>query len=220
MGSGGAGSVEEVLACEINPAAAFALETNAAPKHIFQDSTALVDDSASAWCFKHGARCKKNFVKRIDLYIAGFSCKANSLQNSERFTKSPLASSHYESFLDCARFIRKFNPLWVILENVTGISLPTSKGKTDSVLDHVMKELHSVEGYLWRYEHLDSVCLPDSRPRVYFIGTRQSQHHMDKASTLLSELKADCEQCPCHHIDGFLLPNPEKSPFFDPCIAA
>ena len=135
MGSGGAGSVQEVLACEINPAAAFALETNAAPKHIFQDSTALVDDSASAWCFKHGARCKKNFVKKIDLYVAGFSCKANSLQNAERFTKSPLASSHYESFLDCTRFIRKFNPLWVILENVNGISLPTSKGQTDSVLD-------------------------------------------------------------------------------------
>ena len=218
---GGSGSLQELLTCENNPAAAFALEINARPQHIFHDSASLVDDSGSAWCFKHGARCsKKNFAKKLDLYVAGFSCKANSLQNAERFSKSPLKSVHYESFLDCARFVQKFNPLWVVLENVNGISFPTGKGQKDTVLDHVMQELRSIEGYLWQYYQLDSACLPDCRPRIYFIGTRQGQHHLDKACTLLSELKAECDKFPMHHIDGFLVANPEHSRFFDPCLAA
>ena len=85
-------------------------------------------------------------VGALHLFVSGFSCKANSTQNKERFTKDPCESHHFESFVGCLDFCKKYRPQFVLLEDVCGIQLQKARGQKETVLDEIMKRLHEVEG--------------------------------------------------------------------------
>ena len=159
-------------------------------------------------------------VGALHLFVSGFSCKANSTQNKERFTKDPCESHHFESFVGCLDFCKKYRPQFVLLENVCGIQLQKARGQKETVLDEIMKRLHEVEGYEWKYFPCDSFCLPDARPRVYFVGTRMGHPVMSQVTNDVERLLSHCESLPTHHINGFLLPDPKKSPYSAARVAA
>ena len=155
------------VACELDPAAAFALNSNAKPQHIFWNASELRPDGQS-FCYVHGNKCKIPNIE-FDLYCGGFSCKSNSRQNPSRSAVDPCETKHWDSFLHCHQFVHRFRPACVLLENVCGIKLPRQAGK-ESVLSVVMEKLQTIEGYTWAHFELDSACLPDVRPRVYFLA--------------------------------------------------
>ncbi len=172
--SGNAGQIHEGIAAEMDLSAAYALSMNTRCKHIFQDAKALVKDgkrSFFAYCYLHGSKCRIP-EDEIDLFVSGFSCKANSTQNSERWVADPTQSEHFESFLSCVDFVALFQPKMVVLENVRGLTMPVAKGSKSTVLDAVMAKLRQLTGYQWKHYLVDAAVLPDARKRIYFVGTR------------------------------------------------
>ena len=148
--------VVEDAAAEIEPSAAYALARNCPPVHLFNNAADLITHGAvHAFCHMHQKRC--GFLSGSpDLFISGFSCKANSLQNAQRWTTNPVEHEHFHSFLDCKAFIEKHRPLYVVLENVTGVLLPCGSGEKKSVMDEIGHHLRGLDGYAWHSTTLDS----------------------------------------------------------------
>lgn len=210
--------MREVIASECDPAVAFALSQNTKPEHIFADALTLAGPKGAtfSWCFLHSRLCKVPVpvsAGALHLFVSGFSCKANSTQNNERWTKDPCESHHFQSFVGCLEFCKKYRPQFVLLENVCGIQLQKARGQKETVLDEIMKQLQEVDGYEWKYFPCNSFVLPDTRPRVYFVGTRMGHPVMTQMTNDVEELLSLCESLPTHHINGFLLPNPKESPY-------
>ena len=202
------------FSADIDPAAAHAIARNDRPRHVFADCHSENFQANKAnWCYLHGGLCPLPESMSLDLYIAGFVCKANSIMNQDRFQKDPTESHHFESFESCVRVIKSLRPATVVLENVAGILMKCSKGKSDSVLDRVMGELNSIKGYVWKYAQVETWVLPTVRPRVYFFGTRLGADALQQISTNLEKLVVYCQSRPRHHLESFLLQNADASPY-------
>ena len=73
-------------------------------------------------CYVHGRRCVLK-AQPLDLFVAGFSCKSNSMRNGERWTKDPLdleTSCSMQTFTMTVKALVQHRPKWFVLENVPG----------------------------------------------------------------------------------------------------
>ncbi|CAE7776239.1 unnamed protein product [Symbiodinium sp. CCMP2592] len=207
------------MSCDIDPAAAYAIAVNDRPKHLFRDChDKKFNPGQTSWCYLHSARCCIPAAKSVNLYVAGFICKANSQLNTGRFTHDVTESKHFKSFEACVKFIRSAAPNIAVLENVSGINCVKKAGSDETVLSVVMKQLNDIEGYEWQHFNLESYVLPSVRPRVYFIGTRGGD--FKKIADMVEKCSEAAKLMPRHHVETFLLEKPEMSPYAGKVLSA
>ena len=154
--------VLEEFACESNLSAAYALMRNCPPVHLFADNSLLLGEDVMTkgiFCHVHGRKCCPA-RQTPELFVSGFSCKAFSTNNGDRWSQDPVEHQHFSSFLECKAFIERYLPKVVVLENVRGVNLPRTSGCTSTGLDEIMRHLKEISQYSWHVVPLDSVpCL-------------------------------------------------------------
>ena len=154
--------VLEDFACEINLSAAYALTRNSPPLHLFTHNSHLLREDVMTkglFCHIHGRRCSPS-RQTPELFVSGFSCKAFSTNNGERWSQDPVEHEHFSSFLECKAFIAKYLPKAVVLENVEGVNFRRTSGCKGTGLDEIMKHLQELSQYSWHVVSIDSVsCL-------------------------------------------------------------
>ena len=102
----------------------------------------------------------------IDMYVCGFPCQSFSTMGKQLGTSDPRGSI----MLHCINVIKVKQPKFFILENVRGF-MTNEKGET---LKFLVKSLEE-SGYTvhWKLLNTKNFGLPQTRPRVYFVGIRK-----------------------------------------------
>lgn len=132
-------------------------------------------------------------IPETDLWAAGWPCQDLSNANTERAGLGGARSGLFYAFTELAR---KRTPKWVVLENVPGLLSSHQGADFESVID----ELETI-GYLgvWFTCNLLSAGLPQSRERVFLIGSYQSDrayHFYSDGGELLRDHPARAQERP------------------------
>ena len=104
----------------------------------------------------------------LDCLVGGPPCQAFSVYNHQRGMHDDRAVL----FREYLRLVEGLMPLWVVMENVTGIS---SAGGGEAV-KHIVNGLESL-GYTVKSQVLcaEDYGIPQERRRVFFVGNRNGQ---------------------------------------------
>jgi DNA (cytosine-5)-methyltransferase 1 len=106
-----------------------------------------------------------NELPKVDLYIAGFPCQTFSSLGKRNGFADPRGTI----FRECIKTIKACQPDVYILENVKGLTTH-DKGRTFKT---VLQELNELPYTLdWHIYNTKDYNLPQSRNRVYIVGTR------------------------------------------------
>lgn len=102
--------------------------------------------------------------KPLDIYICGFPCQSFSIAGK----KLGFEDSRGIVFFECLNTISTLTPRVFILENVKNITCHDS-GRTFKI---ILKKLKSLKIYniYWKVLNTKDFCIPQNRPRVYFVG--------------------------------------------------
>lgn len=105
-------------------------------------------------------------IPHCDIVIGGFPCQGFSLANLRRSVED----ERNKLYLQFVRVLNEKKPAFFVAENVPGI-LSLDKGK---VIEHIVDEFKSC-GYTVKYKlhHAADFGTPQSRKRVFIIGTRE-----------------------------------------------
>jgi len=146
--------VEVALAIEKDPNAARTYQHNHATTRVFVEDIRRIE----AINLKHGGR------KRI--LFGGPPCQGFSTSN--RRTRSKDNSNNW-LFLEFVRFADLWNPEWIVLENVKGIT-DTEKGLfLDLIVAEFEKRNYAVS---WWVLNASQFGVPQKRDRLFVIGSR------------------------------------------------
>ena len=197
----GDNAVDEEMSCEKDEAASYALFRNVRPKHVFNYMSQCLRDKAP--CKVHQQQCKVPL--QPDLFVVGFTCKANSRQNPRRFSQDPTSSHHYAVFEETCSLILHQQPRYFVLENVDGVRCKRggeSEQAFTPVLETIMTRLSQMTDYTCEHISVSSIVLPTPRDRVFFIGSRE-----DGAGVIVEEIRSlvnVANSMPKHHLEAFL----------------
>lgn len=102
--------------------------------------------------------------KPLDIYICGFPCQSFSIAGK----KLGFDDSRGIVFFECLKTIYTLTPRVFILENVKNLTCHDS-GNTLTI---ILKKLKSLKIYniYWKVLNTKDFCIPQNRPRVYFVG--------------------------------------------------
>ena len=209
----GEDAVQELYAAECEASAAYCLSANNTVGHIFENfvDVAARASGGHAFCMLHDGVCRiPGTAEEVHLFCAGFTCKAQSKANNQRFKKSPLESPHHSLFTACVDWIKSNRPQTYVLENVTGVLSAESSENPEPVVQKLMAELLQIDGYTATYATLDARPLPTKRPRVFFVGSRRGS-----ALVIASQIELLAKQVrnmPKHHVKTCL--DPQKAEFW------
>ncbi len=105
-------------------------------------------------------------VPDIDLYVCGFPCQPFSTAGERR----GLSDKRGNVFLSCLEIITRKQPKYFMLENVRGL-INHKKGETWKT---IWKKLSDLKNYVvqWKILNTKDYGIPQSRDRVYIIGTK------------------------------------------------
>ena len=193
------------MCSDTSPSASHALLLNTRPLHCFTDM-ARVSNGAKEYCCRHDAVCLPPKLEQ-DIFVCGFCCKANSLQNPARTSTDPLKSVHFETFEYALSHIQTHRPRTFVLENVaTGLQAPRSKEDPRPLLTVLVELMRSKLPFEYSLGHLEVTAhpLPTKRPRIYFIGSRVGD--VAPAILQIKQLQSFVEQLPAHSFKCFLAP--------------
>jgi DNA (cytosine-5)-methyltransferase 1 len=154
---------ECILTSEIKPQAIDALHRNFEHKKFILDVTELDIDKLSDF----------------DFLLAGFPCQAfSSAGNRDGFldTRGTL-------FFEVEKILKEKSPYGFLLENVEGLIKHDLENKNDEIGRTLKTIIHSLEllGYKTSWKLLDSknFGLPQSRKRIYIVGTKKKKIDLD-----------------------------------------
>ena len=201
----GESGLKEVFACDSDVAAAHVLLQNCRVEHVYADAKdSARPGSLTAFCVKHCRGCKVPQVP-LKLFVAGFSCQANSVQNPSRFQTDPTTANHWKTFLDVVAHIRWHRPENFVLENVVGCL----KAKTGGIgsdkaplIKDIMSELTALPDYNVTWIQITAHPLPTARPRLYFLGSRKVSVVRLKTEVLV--LAKHVQAMAMHHLSAFV----------------
>lgn len=197
------GCFQEVFACEKDAAACHCLQNAVAVDHLFEDAGTLTGERA--WCMKHGQNCVVPSA-HVDLLIAGFTCKANSTQNAQRWSEKPSESKHFEAFLQTMKVLQRLQPKAFVLENVPGVMKADGADAKETVNDVIMTKMaETLPTYSVEHVCLTARPLPTERQRIYWIG-----HHNAAASAIkaqVEQLSSHAKGFKVHHVSSFVVPS-------------
>lgn len=110
----------------------------------------------------------KQFKGEIDLIFAGFPC-----QGFSHAGKKDINDERNKYFREFVRIVNIIKPRWIIGENVKG--LVERKINGISFADLINKEFLKINYKMFDYQsvNLDEYGVPQSRKRVFFLGTRE-----------------------------------------------
>ena len=157
-----------VWSSEINKHCITSIKANYKPEIIYGDSTGPFPD---------GDITKRDNSKLpdIDLYVCGFPCQPFSNVG----LKKGLDDTRGTVFFSCIDVITKKQPRYFILENVRGILTNNKKDKKDKYGETwkvILEKLKKLKGYKvdWKVMNTKDYGIPQSRPRVYIVGTKDN----------------------------------------------
>ena len=201
-----AGNLREVMACELDPAAAHALMVNAKPVHAHVDVCQQATQK-KCFCYVCNKACKVPAAKdALDLYVAGWPCNSNSLLNTRRFEEDPTTTKHADVLKKIARCLGKMQPRAFVLENVAGVTKKRNSQEPGSVAEWVKQTLkEEVPDYQIHDFMLGSHPVTSIRNRCYTIGVRDGS-----MLPIIKDVELLCNaalKMPLHHLDALLTPD-------------
>ena len=106
---------------------------------LMRQDIASTTRAAGGLCYKHGRTCRVP-EEKVALYLAGFSCKNNSVLNPTRFVRDPLhggeSATTFEGTLNSLVLAQ---PSFFVLENVNGArQAPACESESGVMLIHVV----------------------------------------------------------------------------------
>jgi hypothetical protein len=152
----------ELIASEINIAAAHACLINAAPEHC-QDDVHAQAGSSKCYCYVCNRTCPVlNQSSDVQLFVAGFPCNSNSLMKTGRFEQDATTTSDAMVFQSVAKLVNQYKPQVAVLENVNGVNCQRGGNGESSqapVKDWVMQQLKEVAGDDYQWEQVSMTSL-------------------------------------------------------------
>lgn len=151
---------ECVFTSEIKPYAVDVLKQNHPKDKITGDITKVAEED----------------IPDCDIVLAGFPCQAFSTAGKRRGFEDTRGTL----FFDVARIIRAKQPMGFVLENVEGLVTHDRERRTDRIgrtLSTILKTLEEL-GYsvTWKVINAADMGVPQSRRRIYIVGTRNGRH--------------------------------------------
>lgn len=133
-------------------------------------------------------------IPKFDFLLAGFPCQSFSAAGHQ----DGFADTRGTLFFEIERILREKQPYGFLLENVEGLVTHDRENKEDEIgntLKIILNNL-SLLGYNVNYEVLDAqnFGLPQSRKRVYIVGTKEGEVELENFPKKHSKLKKILER--------------------------
>lgn len=137
---------------------------------------------------------KSEFIPEFDFLLGGFPCQPFSAGGK----RHGFADTRGTLFFEIERIIRDKKPYGFILENVEGLVKHDSDNKNDeigSTLRTIIYKLQEELDYRVSWKVLDSIDfgLPQSRKRIFIVGTKDTRINLDVESPVFKPLKSILE---------------------------
>lgn len=133
-------------------------------------------------------------IPDFDFLLGGFPCQAFSAAGN----RHGFAETRGTLFFEIERILRDKNPYGFILENVEGLVKHDLENKNDKIgrtLSTIIYKLKDELGYNVSWKVLDSIDfgLPQSRKRIFIVGTKDEKANLDVNSKQFKPLKTILE---------------------------
>ncbi len=133
-------------------------------------------------------------IPDFDFLLGGFPCQAFSAAGN----RHGFAETRGTLFFEIERILKDKNPYGFILENVEGLvkhDLEDKKDKIGRTLSTILYKLKDELGYNVSWKVLDSIDfgLPQSRKRIFIVGTKDEKANLDVNSKKFKTLKTILE---------------------------
>lgn len=131
-----------------------------------------------------------NDIPDFDFLLGGFPCQPFSSGGK----RQGFLDTRGTLFFEIERILRAKKPYGFILENVEGLVKHDLKNKNDqigSTLQTILYKLEQELGYQVTWKVLDSIDfgLPQSRKRIFIVGTKKEKINLELSSTTFKPLK-------------------------------
>ncbi len=171
-------STECVMTSEIKPYAIKTLEQNFHHKYFVGDIFNV----------------QSNEIPDFDFLLGGFPCQPFSSGGK----RQGFLDTRGTLFFEIERILKEKSPYGFILENVEGLVKHDLENKNDSIGNTLKTILHKLEnelGYKTSWHVLDSIDfgLPQSRKRVFIVGTKDSYVNLTNYKKVFKPLKGILE---------------------------
>jgi DNA (cytosine-5)-methyltransferase 1 len=138
---------------------------------------------------------KNEDIPSFDFLFGGFPCQPFSASGK----RQGFADTRGTLFFEIERIIRHHQPEGFILENVEGLVKHDLENKSDEIgrtLRTIIYKLEEELGYQVSWKVLDSVCfgVPQSRKRIFIVGTRYSKVSLDSFEPVFNVLNDILEE--------------------------
>ena len=132
---------------------------------------------------------KNEDIPQFDFLFGGFPCQPFSASGK----RNGFADTRGTLFFEIERIIKYHQPQGFILENVEGLVKHDLENKNDEIgrtLKTILDKLEFELGYQVSWKVLDSVCfgVPQSRKRVFIVGTKEEKVSLDNFEPTFSIL--------------------------------
>lgn len=133
-------------------------------------------------------------IPYFDFLLGGFPCQAFSTAGN----RHGFAETRGTLFFEIERILRDKNPYGFILENVEGLVKHDLENKNDKIgrtLSTILYKLKDELGYNVSWKVLDSIDfgLPQSRKRIFIVGTKDEKANLNVSSKQFKPLKTILE---------------------------
>ncbi|MCA0153760.1 DNA (cytosine-5-)-methyltransferase [Winogradskyella vincentii] len=133
-------------------------------------------------------------IPDFDFLLGGFPCQAFSAAGN----RHGFAETRGTLFFEIERILRDKNPYGFILENVEGLVKHDLENKNDKIgrtLSTIIYKLKDELGYNVSWKVLDSIDfgLPQSRKRIFIVGTKDEKANLNVNSKQFKPLKTILE---------------------------
>lgn len=137
---------------------------------------------------------KNEQIPDFDFLLGGFPCQTFSAAGN----RHGFAETRGTLFFEIERILRDKNPYGFILENVEGLVKHDLENKNDKIgrtLSTILYKLKDELGYNVSWEVLDSIDfgLPQSRKRIFIVGTKDETANLSFSSKQFKPLKTILE---------------------------
>ena len=137
---------------------------------------------------------RNEFIPDFDFLLGGFPCQPFSAGGK----RQGFIDTRGTLFFEIERILRDKKPYGFILENVEGLVKHDLENKNDEIgrtLSTILYKLENELGYEVSWEVLDSINfgLPQSRKRIFIVGTKDKKPNLKTESKSFKSLKSILE---------------------------
>lgn len=137
---------------------------------------------------------RNEFIPDFDFLLGGFPCQPFSAGGK----RQGFIDTRGTLFFEIERILRDKQPYGFILENVEGLVKHDLENKNDEIgrtLSTILYKLENELGYEVSWEVLDSIDfgLPQSRKRIFIVGTKDKKPNLKTESKSFKSLKTILE---------------------------